>query len=81
MAKAIEEVKAWSKANPDALKMEMLTTQSNMPDQPLCIVCNKPVTWGVDGCPMVHKGQEMLALLGGGWEYMKHYDCEMPEKV
>lgn len=45
-----------------------------------CIVCGKPVVWGVNGCPMIRKGQEMLALLGGGWEYMKHYACEIPKE-
>ena len=44
-----------------------------------CMVCGKPVRWGVDGCPVVRPGQGMMALLGGGWLGMKHYDCEMKE--
>lgn len=74
----ILEVKACS--NHEKQLPEMGTTQDSFPDVPLCIVCGKAVILGVNGCPMIRKGQEMLALLGGGWEYMKHYACEMPKE-
>lgn len=39
-----------------------------------CVVCGESVKWGVNGCPIANKGQEMLALLGGAKDFI-HYDC------
>jgi hypothetical protein len=61
--------------------MKTKTTKPKKTVNNPCVVCGKEVRWGVNGCPMVRKGQEMMALMGGGWEYMKHYKCEMPTKT
>jgi len=42
----------------------------------ICIHCGKPIKgWGVDGCPIVKKGNEMSALFGGPFEGWTHYKC------
>lgn len=69
----ILEVKAWSKS-PAGID----ETRERLGDM-ACVVCGKAVTWGVDGCPIVYKGQEML-VLSGGWEFVKHYACEIPKE-
>jgi hypothetical protein len=43
-----------------------------------CMVCGKTVRWGVSGCPVIKPGQEMLALMGGGFMGWQHYNCEKP---
>lgn len=39
-----------------------------------CMECGKEVKWGVDGCPVVKKGEEVKVLLGTQ-EGMIHYNC------
>ena len=55
-----------------------MKSKSKKPEKIPCMVCGKPVRWGVNGCPVVKPGQEMIAvLMGQGIIGYKHYTCEL----